>query len=113
MKQESKSIKAWCSEVHTLARSKGWYDNGPRSPLENHMLMVSEIAEATEEVRKGTPAHYVDVDGKLQGELIELADVVIRIMDYCQSKSFDLELAISLKHEFNKNREYRHGNKKI
>lgn len=61
------------------AKAKGWHDK-ERPPLEYHMLMVSEIAEATEEARKSMPPVYVK-DGKPEGELIELADAVIRIAD--------------------------------
>lgn len=118
-----------------------------RSPLDCHMLMVSELAEATEEVRKRTPPYYVidphsasiinppDMDLyydvvmepsigntgsgkelyrtilKPEGELIELADTVIRILDYCGSKGWDLEAAINTKFAYNQTRSYRHGNK--
>lgn len=113
-------------EVHQLAKSKGWYDEGLiKSPLECHMLVVSEICEAVEEVRKGMPDIYQRVgnalvypDGvwnehiKPEGEAIELADAVIRILDYCEYQGINLEQAIKLKHEYNKSRPYRHGGKK-
>lgn len=47
-----KSIKELVEQVHATAKEKGWWDQ-PRNPLEIHMLIVSEIAEATEEARKG------------------------------------------------------------
>lgn len=53
-----------------------------------------------------------DSNKKPEGELVELADTVIRIMDYCGAKGYDLENAIHLKKEFNKTRSYRHGEKK-
>ena len=122
-------INCFAEAVHCNAVSKGWWESGDRNPLELHMLMVSEIAEATECARKGLPPVYaVPIDGtdelitdveliakeklKPEGELIELSDVVIRIMDYCARKHWDLEHTIYLKHEFNKTRSYRHGNKK-
>ena len=46
-------------QVYETAKSKGWYDNGGPSPLERHMLIVSEIAEATEEVRNKKPSFYL------------------------------------------------------
>lgn len=112
-------------EAHNAAKEKGWWEK-PKSQLECHMLMVSELAEATEEARKGTPPIYIDgkdgaVDyvknsnvtpaGKPEGELIELADVIIRIADYCGHKEWNLEDAIRLKLEYNKTRAHRHGGK--
>jgi len=49
---------------------------------------------------------------KPEGEAVELADAVIRIMDYFESKGWDLEHVIELKHDYNKTRSYRHGGKK-
>ena len=121
-----RTIKEWSTEIHELAKSKGWYDK-ERSPLELHMLIVSEVAEATEEARKDALPIYVFnpvirqdvgptdagwVDGlKPKGELIELADAVIRVMDYCESRGWDLEQAIQIKHEYNETRPHRHGGK--
>ncbi len=107
-----------------------------RSPLDAHMLMVSELAEATEEVRKKTPPHYVvdshsgsiipvehngpmftnesvnsPIQMKPEGELVELADTVIRILDYCGAKGYDLEKAIMTKFQYNQTRSHRHGGK--
>ena len=117
--------------VHDLAVEKGWYDS-TRHPLEFHMLMVSEIAEASEEVRSASPAIYQNYDSyqqgiikvelnnefwderkKPEGEAIELADAVIRIMDYFAHRGWDLESAIRIKHNFNMTRPYRHGGKTV
>ena len=122
------------TKIHMTAVEKGWWQNKERSPLEIQMLIVSELAEACEEARKGTPAIY-QVDGDLssftygervtpkwenwddnkkpEGELIELADAVIRILDYCGHKGWDLGLAIHLKMKYNETREHRHGGKKF
>jgi len=62
-------------------------------------------------VRNSTDSVYFGPSGKPEGEAIELADAVIRIMDYCEFVGIDLEQAIQLKHEYNKTRPYRHGNK--
>ena len=120
------------TEAHTAATEKGWWEQ-PKSPLECHMLMVSELAEATEEARVGTPAVYFntptgqvgiedlagemnlkvgEVEQKPEGELIELADTVIRIADYCGHKGWDLAKAINAKMSYNATRSHRHGGKK-
>lgn len=105
-----------------------------RSPLDIHMLIVSEIAEGTEEARIGSAPIYwktstgvvtqQDAGGsyelrvgdelqKPEGELVELADAVIRIMDYCGYKGWDLQKAIEAKVEYNATRAHRHGGKKF
>ena len=44
---------------------------------------------------------------------IELADVIMRILDYCETHGINMENAIKEKMEFNKTREHRHGGKVI
>ena len=104
-------INELVKQMHETSKEKGWYDK-PRSALEIHALIHSEVAEATEEVRKGNPASYIK-DGKPEGELIELADAVIRIFDWCGFNNWDLEEALRIKMEYNRTRPYRHGNKKF
>ncbi len=111
-----KTIKQWAEEVHANAVAHGWWDRvlelTPSQCLEKHMLIVSEIAEATEQVRLGAPGLYFDVNtGKPEGEEVELADAIIRILDYCEFKGIDIEEAIKTKHEYNLSRPFRHGNK--
>ncbi len=50
---------------------------------------------------------------KPEGIPIELADCIIRILDYCGKENIDIEQAIQIKNEYNKSRPYRHGNKVI
>ena len=104
-----RAINNLCQEIYQDALKKGWYEI-PRRPAEVHMLVVGEIAEATEEVRNGTDPVYFK-EGKPEGELIELADAVIRILDYCGSKNWELGNAIQIKRDFNKTRPHRHGGK--
>jgi NTP pyrophosphatase (non-canonical NTP hydrolase) len=107
------TIKEWQAEVHQVAKDKGWYDPGmAKSALECICLMHAELSEAAEEVRKGSKAlHTYFKDGKPEGLPIELADCVIRILDFCEDMGIDLEAAIYLKNEYNKTRPYRHGGK--
>jgi NTP pyrophosphatase (non-canonical NTP hydrolase) len=50
---------------------------------------------------------------KPEGVPIELADCIIRILDYCGHAGIDIEQAIKIKHEYNKTRPHRHGGKVI
>ena len=131
-------IKRMQRMVHQLAKKKGWWEPGnSKTDVEAIMLVVTELAEAVEEIRNGKPAYYTSTvatphmlmpsdsrgptvflqqgttNTKPEGTLIELADAVIRIMDLCGKHKWDLETAIRLKHEYNKTRPHRHGGKKL
>lgn len=100
-------------QIHTDNKEKGFYDGTIRTPLEYHMLMVSELAEASEAVRKGDPDHFVTEKGKPEGEAVEIADTLIRILDYAGFKGWDLDFIVEQKLNYNKTRSYRHGGKKL
>jgi len=99
------------ADIHGMACNKGWWDT-PRKPLEVHALVSSEIGEATEEVRKGSPYLYYEGE-KPEGEAVELGDAIIRILDYAQRNGWDMEDIIHKKMAYNKTRPYRHGGKTV
>lgn len=49
---------------------------------------------------------------KPEGVAIELADCMIRILDYCGKNEIDIESLLLIKHEYNLTRPYRHGGKR-
>ena len=72
-------------------------------------LMHSELSEALEADRKDL------MDDKLthrKGLEVELADAVIRIMDFTQGKDMDLDNTIAEKLAYNTTRPYIHGENK-
>lgn len=102
-------LNALACEIHENAVSKGWWDQ-ERNPLEIHALIHSEISEATECARNGEPDFHVD-EGKPEGEAVELADAVIRILDYAAKRGWDFDAVVKAKMEYNKTRPHRHGGK--
>lgn len=52
-------------------------------------------------------------DAKPEGIAVEMADCIIRILDWCGKEGIDIDEIIRIKHEFNKTRPYKHGGKKI
>ena len=107
------------NEIHQLAVEKGWWKGkSPSRPseflFEKLFLIVTELAEAVEEYRKGKGFNeiYLGDKGKPEGFGIEIADARIRIDDLCGYLKIDVEEAVRIKHNFNKTRPYRHGGKK-
>ena len=52
-------------------------------------------------------------DMKPEGWAVEMADCVIRIMDYFGHKGLDLESVLQVKNAYNVGRPYRHGGKVV
>ena len=111
------SIKQMADTCWAIAKAKGWNDGkGTRDPLPAMLLMHSEISEAVEFLRLpdvDIDSIWYEEDGKPEGCIIELADVVIRIMDFAEQHDLDLSSAILAKMRYNLTREYRHGGKKF
>lgn len=89
------------------ANKKWWTDLETGEPIarntgELFMLIVSEIAEAMEGVRKNLP------DDKLphrRAVEVELVDALIRIFDYAGAHDLNLQGAFDEKMKYNANRE--------
>ena len=94
--------------IHKTAREKGWWDE-PRETGTCFMLMVTELAEAMEGYREGNP--HSDKIAPFSQIEEELADVIIRILDYAEHNSFEIEKALMAKKRNTEGRSYRHGGK--
>jgi NTP pyrophosphatase (non-canonical NTP hydrolase) len=112
-------INDFVKDAHEMAKEKGWW-SPPKTPAEVHMLIVTEVAEATEAVRTDgvvwsgfkEPMGYYGM-AKPEGEAVELVDAVIRIADYFGYMGWDMEKIIEAKMAYNKTRPHRHGDKKL
>ena len=101
-------------QAHALACDKGWWDNQKDSEYARAAsiaLMHSELSEVLEAIRKPDmrDKHLPHLDPVA----VELADVVIRILDFCEGYGLDLEQAVMEKMAYNRGREKHHGGKAI
>jgi len=97
-------------EVNKVANEKGWW-KGDRNEAELIMLMVCECAEAVEGLRHSNPPS--DHIPEFSAVEEEMADVIIRIMDYAVAKGYRVAEALTAKMVFNSTREHMHGGKKF
>lgn len=96
-------------EIHQNAVDHGWWNPKPTFG-EIVALCHSELSEALEAYRKNEPMVW-DFEGKPEGIAVELADCIIRILDFCGANDIDMDGIINKKHAYNKSRVWRHGGK--
>lgn len=98
-------------DVYRVNCANGWWEDASRNFGEAVALMHSELSEALEAQRTGNPP-----DDKLpafSGVEVELADTIIRIMDWAVHNKLDVAGALVSKVRFNATRGYKHGGKKF
>ncbi len=110
------SIAGWQVVVHEYAKAKGWWD-GEADISGKIMLMAAEVHEGYDEWRNNHPLtetyYNEDKPTKPEGFPSEMADVVIRILDFCGWAGIDLQAIMAEKHAYNLTREHRHGGKRV
>lgn len=122
-------------EIHENAKAHGWWEENRTFP-EIVALCHSELSEALEEYRNGRPMVYCvnpdckilwernttedtccnvcgfrDGKAKPEGIATEMADCIIRILDWAGAEGIDMDAVIWAKMDYNKTRPYKHGGK--
>ena len=114
-----RSLAEWGKECHEGMQAKG-FRRTPISVLDGAaaagelMLVVSELAEAMEELRQpGVREVYYSEGGKPEGIGPELADATLRLLGLCHAWGIDIEKFMEEKNAYNKTRTMGHGGKKF
>lgn len=81
------NINELINDIHRNAVNHGWWEE-EKSRAEIFALIHSELSEALEEYRNKKPMIYY-LEEKPEGIAVELADAVIRILDYIGHKQDD------------------------
>ena len=93
--------------IHKTAVDKGWWDN-PRNDGEMIALMHSELSEALEYLRGENKSDHLE---GVPGDAEEMADTIIRILDYSAGKGYNMEEIVLKKMAYNAGRSRKHGGK--
>ena len=112
------SLTDMAKDIYHANKEKGFWDK-ERNTGEMLMLVVSELGEAMEALRKDKKAIFIDGIDYLNTDNFksnikdtfedEVADSIIRLLDMCGGLGIDIQKHIDLKLNYNKSRERLHG----
>jgi NTP pyrophosphatase (non-canonical NTP hydrolase) len=104
-------------KIRIINDEKGW--NETRDPSDYQCLasvialIHSEASEALEDIRDGHLDLMIGSTGKPCGLPSEMADIIIRVLDFCSLRDIDIDQAMRLKIDYNRTRPHRHGGKTL
>ena len=131
------NLNEYRDKIHSNAKDHGWWDE-ERSFGDIVALCHSELSEALEEYRAGRPMEWkqcrftasvcigeqcdlfntescksMAITNKPEGIAVEMADCLIRILDWFGKEGLDVDRIVQEKMAYNEARAYRHGGKKL
>lgn len=91
-----KALDQMQRQVHEVAVGMGHWEGEP-TEMELHAMMHVDIAKATVSVCSQEPLYNFS-EAEPTGELVELADCVLHVLDYCGSLGISLAQVLVRKH---------------
>jgi len=97
--------------VRQANREKGWDVIEPEEWTETNYKVPAVLALIHSEVTEALEAYRKDDHENFQEELV---DILIRVLDLAGvEEDFDIDMKLKDKMEFNRQRQHRHGGKKL
>ena len=101
--QLAAALNVLANDIHDDSVSAGWWDDGDDKYVlaTKLMLVVSEVAEAMEGLRKDSWDDHLPHRKMVE---VEVADALIRLLDFSSALNMDIGSAVMEKLEYNRNR---------